>query len=188
MFCYGRKITHEIDLIGGAPDGKGGVHRHVVFGRRITCKDLMRIDTDPQARNPTQYEDLVMREAIVGFGTMKLPVPLTKLLDLDSVDREDLTAAHNGFQRQSLGDRTGEIASATEARLAFGFRVGEVEYPNVEFGLRITGRDEVEADRRGLSPGIARLCFLLGRQIQRSRPPMARVRSTVRLNWKYSKR
>jgi len=150
--------NNEIELTDGTK---------VVFGKRITAKDLIRIDESPMAQNPTQYQDLLVAEAIVGFGALKMPVPLSKLLDLDSIDRDDLTEGHNEFQRKSLGDRSAEILSETKARLAFGFKVGEIEYPMVEFGKRLTGRDEIEADRRGLKPGIARLCFSIGRQISK---------------------
>src|SRR5260370_1422471 len=163
------QITHEIDLVGGAPDGKGGAHRHVVFGKRIACKDLMRIDSSPMAQDCTQYQVLILAEAIVSFGTINMPIPLKALLDLDLIDREDLSEAHNEFQRKSLGDRSAEIFSESKARLAFGFKVGELEYPVIEFGKRLSGRDEVEANRRGLKPGVARLCFLIGRQISKIR-------------------
>jgi hypothetical protein len=152
------KITHEIELTDGTK---------VVFGKRITASDLIRIDENPMTQNATQYQDLVVAEAIAAFGALKMPVPLSALLDLDSIDREDITEGHNEFQRKSLGDRGAEILSDTKARLAFGFTVSEVDYPMVEFGRRLTGRDEVEADKRGLKPGIARLCFMIGRQISK---------------------
>lgn len=148
---------HEIDLAG---------HR-VVFAHRITGADLFQIDTDPQSQNPTQYQDLIMRAAIVEFDSLKMPVPLNVLLDLDSVDRDDLTEGHNQFQVLSLGERSGEVLADFKARLAFGFRVGELTYPLVHFGRRITGRDEVAADLANLGAGIARLCFLIGRQISK---------------------
>jgi hypothetical protein len=168
------RITHEIDLIAGAKNlEKGGApHRHVVFGYRLTGADLFRIDTDPQSRITTQYQDLIMREAIVEFGSLRpangkrLSVPLSLLLDMDEVDRDDLNAGHNEFQALSLGDRESALWPPERLRLLFGFHIGEQTYDLVEFGRRLTGRDDVAADKQGLT-GIARMCYRAGRMTSR---------------------
>lgn len=170
-------IKHEIDLIGGAKNAQArngeAPHRHVVFGYRITGADLFRIDTDPQAKITTQYQDLIMREAIVEFGSLpqpangkRLSVPLSLLLEMDDIDRDDLNAGHNEFQALSLGDRESALWPPDRMRLLFGFTIGEQKYDLVEFGRRLTGRDDVAADKQGLT-GIARMCYRAGRQISR---------------------
>lgn len=169
-----KQITHEINLIGGYEDPKKVTHRRVVFGYRITGEDLFRLDTDPQSQVPTQYQDLVMREAITEFGSLvktdrdgkRKPIPLSALLDLDSIDRDDLAQAHNEFAALSVGDRQPSIMPPDKVKLAFGFTIAESNYDLVQFGWRITGRDDVQADKLKLT-GIARMCYRAGRQISK---------------------
>ena len=168
------QITHEINLIAGYEDKKKVVHRRVVFGRRITGEDLFRMDTDPQSQVPTQYQDLETREAIVEFGTLPMAdqkgnfqrVSLSILLDLDSIDREDLRAGYNEFVKKGLGDRRPVFMPPNKVRLVFGLTIGEQQYDLVEFGRRLTGRDDVQADKLELT-GIARMCYRAGRQISK---------------------
>ena len=150
------QITHEVNLSDGT---------RVVFGHRLSAADLFKIDADPAAQNPTQYADLLLRAHIVEFGTLPQPVPVPVLLGLDSIDREDLVEGCNVYQTLSLGDRESEFLPDFKVKLAFGFKVNDVVYNRVTFGKRITGLDEVAADKEKLEPGIKRLCFLIGRQI-----------------------
>ena len=159
-------ITHEINLIGGYVDGSKIPHRRVVFGKRITCADLIRLDSDPQAQEPTQYQDAIVCLAITEWEPLRMPVALSIVLDLDSIDRDDLAAGYEDFQKNGVGDREAEV-SEKGAKLLFGFHIGDLDYTVVEFGRRLTGRDEVDADKRGLKPGVARMCFLVGRQISK---------------------
>ena len=115
------ECAHTIDLIGGYTDAKRVTHRRVTFGHRITGKDIFNLDSDPASQNPTQYQDLIVRAAITEFGTLTMPVPLQVLLNLDSIDREDLTEAHNKFQTLSLGERKAELLPEYQCKLAFGF-------------------------------------------------------------------
>jgi hypothetical protein len=99
---------------------------------------------------------------------LTMPMSLLPLLELDSIDRDDLRVASNVFGALSLGEREIEIApDGSRVKLAWGFKVGEVRYDVVEFGKRLTGRDEVDADNRNLKQGIARGCFLAGRTVTR---------------------
>ena len=139
------------------------VHRSVTFGRRLMTQDLINLDNNPQAQNPTQYNDLVRRRMITKFGTLPMPVSLGALLSLDSIDREDLAAAADKFTVESRGETFGEIRENGDVKLRFGFQIGETNYDVVQFGKLTTGRDEVDAD--ALGPGIARYCCLIGRQI-----------------------
>src|SRR5882672_932870 len=165
------RVTHEIELIGGHVDKQGVRHARVVFGHRLTAQDIFNADQHPQGQNQTQYGDLILRAAIIEFGTLPMPVALKVLLDLDSVDRDDLLAGQAAFSVNSLGDARGEIGEdGRGCRLAFGFQSlphkGEtISYTQVRFGRRITGRDEVEADQLRLGDGVRRQAFLAGRQI-----------------------
>ncbi len=158
-------MEHTIELIQGFTDEKGVNHKSVTFGKRITAQDLMDLDNDPQAQNPTQYVDLIKRKMITAFGSLKMPVTLNALLSLDSIDRDDLTKASDKFLALSRGNRTSEFRNDHEVKLFFGFEIDGTFYDTVKFGNRITGKTEVEAD--ALGNGIARSCFLIGRQISR---------------------
>jgi hypothetical protein len=157
-------VTHSIDLTVGHQDKQGKVHTRVVFGHRVTAADLFNLDVDPQAQNPTQYGDLIIRAHITEFGSLKLPVPLTVLLSLDSVDREDLLDGCNIFQSLSGQDHEARFLGNNRVKLGFGFVVNGVVYEYAQFGNRLTGMDEVEADRLSLK-GVTRSCFLIGKQL-----------------------
>jgi hypothetical protein len=159
-------VTHIVNLAGGYVQGDVAQTR-VVFGHRITASDLFRLDQNPQAVNPTQYNDLVISTSIVEFGSLQIPVPLRVLLSLDSVDREDLVEGHNIFSALSAEGHGAEFLSDNGVKLGWGFKVNDVIYNRVQFGKRITGMDEVDADRAGLTAGLRRSCFLIGRQISK---------------------
>lgn len=158
-------FEHTIELIGGYTDKNEITHKEVTFGYRMNGLDVMNLDTDPQAKNPTQYNDLVRRKMITKFGTTAMPVPLTALLSLDSIDRDDLTTAAEKFLIGSRGERNSEFKSFDKVKLAFGFVIDGTEYDVISFGNRISGKDFVEADIFG--NGIAQTCFLIGKQISR---------------------
>jgi hypothetical protein len=153
-----------IDLPIGHTDLKKVMHTRVTFGQRISGKKLFAIDDDPQSEISTQYQDLLLRAAITEFGTLKMPVTLKVLLDLDSIDREDLNEAFNRFSVESLGERKVEHLADDKVRLAIGYESNGLVYDIVTFGRRLTGMDEVEADRFKLT-GIRRICFLAGKQV-----------------------
>lgn len=157
--------TETIKLIGGYKDKDGVVHSEVTFGKRLNVEDLINIDTNPQAQNPTMYQDFIRRQMMTSFGTIKMPIWVDVLLSLDSIDREDLNLAADRFLALSREERTGEFRENHEVKLMFGFDIDGAIYDVVQFGNRITGKDEVEADAVG--NGVARLCFLIGRQISR---------------------
>jgi hypothetical protein len=157
-------------------DGEPEVHRRVTFGKRLKGRSLFNIDSDPQSKLSTQYQDLIVRDCITEFGTIKMPVPLQFLLELDSIDRDDLADAHQKFMRGSLVDWLAErglkegdapaVIDDAHVRLAYGYEHNGVCYDLVEFGHRLTGMSEVKADKQKLT-GVRRTCFLAGLQIAR---------------------
>jgi hypothetical protein len=160
-----------VELIGGYRDKKGALHKRVTIGKSITGQELFQIDSDPQSNNATQYEALILRAKITAFGELRMPVPLQALLELDSIDFDDLKDAANRFSEQarivSAEDdtlRSYEFISESKLRLAFGYELNGLVYDMVEFGKRLTTMDEVAADNLGLQ-GIRRTCFLAGRQV-----------------------
>ncbi|HEY6232803.1 MAG TPA: hypothetical protein VIW64_16180 [Pyrinomonadaceae bacterium] len=161
----GERVTDEVILAGGYVDGKGVRHNRVVFGHRVTAKEMLDLDSDRMAQIPTQRADLIVAKEIIEFGTLKMPVPLSVLLDLVDADREDLMAAENEFAEKSSAGRS-VVVRDDGATLAFGFKINDVVYTEVEFGTHNTGRDSVEADKLQLT-GLGRECFLIGKQISR---------------------
>lgn len=158
-------MEHTITLLTGYTDKKGEVHREVTFGKRLSVGDIMLLDSDPRAVNPTQYNDLVMRRMITKFGSLPLPIGDGVLASLDTIDREDLRVGGDRFLELSRGDdRKGEILDAETNRLAFGFEIDGTRYTLVKFGRMQTGNDEYKADALGLT-GVSRECYLLGAQI-----------------------
>jgi hypothetical protein len=163
--------THSIELIGGVEitdqkTGKKTIHKNVTFGRRLTVKDLMLIESNPQAQIQTQHQDLIRIRIITALGSLKMPVTLPQLLSLDRVDRQDLAEGADYFLAMSRGERKAEYLPDNKVKLFFGFKIADVVYDTVQFGNRLTGNDDVEADRLGLN-GISRLAFELGKQICR---------------------
>jgi len=161
------ETTRTIDLVGGHVDKEKKRHTHVVFGHRLTGKDLFQADEDPLGQNPTQYQSLLVRAAITEFGTLPMPVALSVLLDLDSIDREDLIEGQNAYSAMTTEGHESEFLPDHKVRLGWGFKINDVIYDVVQFGKRVTGREDIEADRASLSPGIRRTCFLIGKQISR---------------------
>ena len=164
------ETKHIIELIGGCKSvdrktSEETIHRKVIFGKRLTVGELIALESSPQAKNPTYYSDLILRKMIVEFGTLTMPVPLNLLLSLDSIDRDDLQEASDKFLESSRGERSFQFLEDNKVKLAFGFNIDGTEYNTVQFGNRINGQDQVEADPLGR--GIAGTCFLIGRQISK---------------------
>lgn len=156
--------THSVELIEGYTDKKGVKHTEVKFGKRPTVGDLMAIERDPQAQNPTLYEDLIRRLMITAFGSLKCPVMLPVLLELDTIDRDDLGAAANEFLRMTRPEDNGELLPDDAVRLMFGITIESTTYNIFKFGNRLTGKDLLDADKNGLI-GVSKNAFEIGRQV-----------------------
>jgi hypothetical protein len=154
-----KTVTLTLGYKGGPGDQP---RRTVVIGRRLTGADLMAIGDQPESRSPTQLNLSLIAAAITEFGDLPIPVPLTVLLSLKSIDREDLAAAYAKFVEETAGGGTAARLTDTRYRLARGFEIGGVVYDVVEFGDLLTGYDELEAEE---FEGWRRACFLIGKQI-----------------------
>jgi hypothetical protein len=159
------KITHEINLIGGYTVN-GVTHRRVVFGKRLTAKKLLDLRLDAMSDVATQFQDLQVRDSIVEFGTLKMPVELTQLLALNTVDRDDLREGLDEFNKKYLAGRKAQIgADGKTATLISGVKIGDARYTTIEFGKDLTGYDEVAADKAGMTDMLARKTFLACRMV-----------------------
>ncbi len=157
----------SFELTIGYTDKQGTIHKKITLSRRLTGSRLFSSDDDPQSDIPTQREALIIRNAITEFGTLSMPVTINTLLDLDSIDRDDLTAEHDKFLQEGTGGRFPEFLADNKVKLIFGYEKDGQRYDLIEFGARYTGRDEVDADMLGYD-GLRRLCFLIGKQVTKS--------------------
>jgi hypothetical protein len=149
-------LTHTIEL---PVSGK-----RVTFGKLLKGRDWFALDSDPQASDQTQYNDLVMRAEITQFGKEKMPVTLKTLLELTSVDREVLEEGHTEFQRLWAEGKEAKFLSDGRVRMAFGYARNGLVYDIAVFGKLHTGMDEVQANKQKLN-GLKRICYLMGREI-----------------------
>src|ERR1044072_2484332 len=88
-----------VTLAVGYNDGKE-THTNVEVSRRLLGADLFAIDDNPQSAIATNHEFMILARAITKFGTLRVPVPLTVLLSLDSIDRDDLLQAYNDLEAE----------------------------------------------------------------------------------------
>lgn len=166
----------EIELPIGYTDKQGVLHRSVTIGQRVNGHMLFNIDDSPLASLQTQYNLLLLSATITEFGTLLkkngnqrggaerfIPVPITVLLSLNTIDLDCLDEAQALFSARGMEGRESKHVSESTLKLYFGYedKASGAIYDTVEFGSQTTGRDLVEADRRKLSP-MRRLCFLDG--------------------------
>ena len=155
-------MAKTITLDVGHTDKDGVEHREVEVSKRLRGADLFTIDDDPQSNIPTQYQHLLWRTSITRFGGLAMPVALTVLASLDSIDLDDIADAYNEVQR---GAQDPQILADGKLRLGDGYEHEGVLFDVVEFGHRITGNDYIDADEAGLRDA-RRAFFLIGRQIK----------------------
>ncbi len=139
-----------IELPFGYQSKDGALHKRVVFGKRPTGEDLVRLTSDRQSEVNTQFQLLFQRTSIVEFGSLMkrgMSVPLTTLLALNRADRDALAETHAEFLQTTLEGRSTEALSESAFRLAFGLEVGGEVFDVVEFGNLPTGADEVRIDK-----------------------------------------
>lgn len=159
-------MEQQLELRKGYTGADKRTHRDVVVGRLVTGEDLMKISDQPESAKQTQFDLMILQTAITSFGELKMPVPLTVLLSLNSADRRDLAAAYARLIKAASKGRTAEKLSkkSQEGRykLAFGFRKDDTVYDVVEFGKLLSGYEELEADEFS---GVRRTCYVIGQQI-----------------------
>lgn len=142
----------------------GGTHRRVTFGRRPTGEDLMLIGDSPESLRPVQFQLLQYQAAITSFEGLQNPVPLSALLSLNKVDRDDLGGAYAEFIREGNASRSWEKRSDSTYKIGFGFQIGDQVFDVVEFGKLLTGYEELAAEDY---ESWRQACFLMGAQITR---------------------
>lgn len=155
----------RLTLTVGYTDANQVTHKEVEVGYVLRGADLFGIDDHPLNTGARAREFLILMKAITKFGTLKMPVPFSALVALDSIDRDDLLDAYNELESESRGGRKPEILTDDRVRLAQGVEFEGVSYDTVLFGTRLTGRDLIEADALELEAS-RRACYLAGRQVK----------------------
>jgi hypothetical protein len=159
------KVTLEV----GHTD-KGEVnHKDVTIGSLLKGGDLFLIEMNMRYRNEkgeTLFNVLALERAITKFGDLPIPVSRGVLLDLDSIDLEDLVEAYNNFVGQH-GEP--QPLSSNSLKLVYGYEVNGDVFDVVEFGRVLTGRDVVDAEKSERESASRMRCFLAGREIVRLR-------------------
>lgn len=158
-------MEHKVKLTYGYKDKKGEVHKDVTFGKRPTLNDLILLDTNPMARNPTQREQLTRRLMITKFGTIQMPAALNAFAALDTVDDDLLRRGADEFLKKSREERSGEFLDGNTVKLMFGITLDGVDFDTVVFGRRLTVADNIESDQLGYA-GIQRLTYQICKQIE----------------------
>ncbi|MCP9494290.1 MAG: hypothetical protein MSG64_07530 [Pyrinomonadaceae bacterium MAG19_C2-C3] len=156
-------MQHTIELGFGYKAKDDATVKRVVFGKRPTAGDQMRI-TDSPAIVGTQTELMLHRAAITEFGTLKMPVPMSVLISLNENDHEDISKGFDKFLVDTFGEREHERIDDATVRLPFGFESDGSVYDVVRFGYLLKGYDKIAIDRTRAT-GYRRLCMELSKQI-----------------------
>lgn len=119
---------------------KSVVHQAVTMSKRPTGKDFLVASDLGGGTSSTRYTMAMVASAITAFGTVKMPVPLTVLLNLNRIDREKLLSEYLLF---TVIDAKPEQLETGKVQLVFGVERDGVRYDVVEFGHLLTGYDEV---------------------------------------------
>lgn len=136
-------------------------HTRVVIGKRPIARDLF----DAPAGSDVQWDAVLQAGAITEFGEMRMPVPISVLLSLNSIDRGALQSEFYRFAAESLGDRESKVTAPGVAELAFGISVNGSVFHQVTFGNLLTGYDEIEIEK-STTPGWQRRVATLGAGIK----------------------
>ena len=162
--------THAVLLpFGFKPKADGEPIRQVVFGKRPTAAEHIRLLDDSQSDLDTQRGLLFARAAIISFGDNKRAPYLDELLRLKRADRVALMEGYADFLGKSADGRTTESLEDGTLRLAFGLVEDGQTCDLVELcngSSELDGYQEVELERK--HPGdFERSCVLLGHDIAR---------------------
>lgn len=160
-----------VTLPGGykSPDPKanGAVGRTVVFGRRPTLGERIRLDDDAQSSIEVQKTLLLARAAITSFeGVRRNPIPLSVLLHLEEADREVLIEGYVDYMQGSLGDAVAEQLDEHTFKFALGLMMDGETYDVIEFTPEqqpLSGYDEVKLERQ-YGVGVRKDVALISRE------------------------
>jgi hypothetical protein len=143
--------------------------RRVVFGKRPTAGDQIKIEDDVQSTFDVQKSLLYARASVVEFGDKKRQPYMTELLNLKRADRDIIIEGYVEFLGRSIGDRLQEKIDDDTLKLAFGLVEGDETYDLVTLcdnSSHLSGYDELEIERSAKGD-FEQACVLLGRDVVR---------------------
>lgn len=159
------QTEHTVTLRTGFTDDEGVTHKTLVFGHRITGRDLVQVDREiAGSKSAVRRECALYRQSLIKFGDLPEDKWLHALLSLNSIDRSAVTVAFNEFHRISAEGREPKTLSIETVRLGWPVKREEHLFDTVTFGHLLTGYDEVEADSLA---GAENTFFLTARMISR---------------------
>jgi hypothetical protein len=157
-------------LLHGLPVKDGGEPlRRVVFGKRLTAGDSIKIEDDPQSSSELQRQLMYARASIVEFGDKKRRPFLSELLTLKRADREIIVEGYVDFLDLSIGDRRQEKVDDDTIKLAFGLAEGGETFDLITLcdnSSQLSGYEELEIDRQ-VNGDFEHACVLIGRDVAR---------------------
>jgi hypothetical protein len=125
---------------------KDVIHKEVVISRRPTGADFLKA-ADEGRGSKTQINLSVIASTISVFGSLPaMPAPLTVLMSLCSIDREQLSREYNLYAITTQPEQEIKSLATNRLQLAFGIERDGVKYHIVEFGNLLDGYEESEAE------------------------------------------
>lgn len=155
--------TKTFDLPFGYQDksNESNLHQSVVMSKRPTAKDLFM---DESNGSGIQFNLMLQGASITKFGDLTMPVPMTVLLSLNSVDREKLFREFLDFIAATKGQSEGKEIEVGKVKLSFGIEINGITYDTVTFGHLLNGYDESEIETTGAT-GWHRRCLVVAKEI-----------------------
>jgi hypothetical protein len=159
----------EIRLPFGLPVNQGKDRAClVVFSKRPTAADSIKIEDDRQSELATQKPLMYARAAITQFGDRARPPYLTEMLSLNRADREVLIEGYLEFLELTAGDSRTETIDDDRLRLAFGLPHDGQTLQFVTLcdrGSELTGYEEQKIEREADGRAFEQTCITLGYDI-----------------------
>lgn len=162
-------VSVEKTLKFGLPQKDGEPVRRVVFSKRPTVADAIRISDSEQGSIEMQLLLMYAGAAITEFGDKKRSPHLVDLLKLKRVDRDIIVDGYMDFIKQSKIGRTSEKLDDDSLLLLVGLEIEGEVYDVVTFCDRVSqmdGYEEQELLRKVRKPNEQQF-VLLGQDIAR---------------------
>src|ERR1044072_7523795 len=96
-----------------------GQRQQLVYGKRPTVADSMRIEDDTQSDLDVQKSLMYARATLIEFGDKKRAPYLSEMLGLSRADRDVIIEGYNEFLQLTMSDRAAEKLDADTLKLAF---------------------------------------------------------------------
>jgi phage FluMu protein gp41 len=160
-----KRLPLHVDLPVGYFDKNGDYHSSVTIGRSINARIFFAVKDEWQLGGEILFNALILQRAITSFGSLPVPVPMSDLLALDSLDFEHLALAYNNFVNQ-CGQP--EILNKVTIKTVFGVQVKGALFDIIELGAKVTEAHFGEIYRRKLE-GIPAMSYIVSQEVLKLR-------------------